>query len=93
MLWPRSIAPVAVEVLKNRTKPRVWDNGWILELDPDVLQAHARTMEISPSELSAERVFDQGFATWVGITPDDSQQRDRERAEIQSLPRPICAPI
>ena len=71
--------------IEKQDKTRVWDNGWILELDPDVLQAHALTMEISPSELSAERVFDQGFATWVGITPDDSRQRDLERAEIQKL--------
>jgi hypothetical protein len=77
--------PQCSGAIEKRTKNRVWDNGWVLELDPDVLQAHATTMEIPPSALSAERVFDEGFATWVGITPDDSQQRDREREEIQSL--------
>lgn len=71
--------------IEKQDKNRVWDNGWVLELDPDELQNHARTMEIPFQELSAEQVFDQGFATWVGITPDDSQQRDRERLEIQSL--------
>jgi hypothetical protein len=71
--------------VEKTDKSRVWDNGWVLEMDPDVLQARALTMEITPAELSAERVFDEGFATWVGITPDDSQQRDRERMAIQSL--------
>ena len=71
--------------IEKQDKNRVWDNGWVLELDPDVLQTHAGTMEIPSQELSAERVFDQGFATWVGITPDDSQERDRERREIQAL--------
>jgi hypothetical protein len=71
--------------IEKQDKNRVWDNGWVLELDPEVLQLHAGTMEIPAQEVSAERVFDQGFATWVGITPDDSKQRDRERMEIQSL--------
>lgn len=25
------------------------------------------------------------YKTWVGITPDDAQTRDRERAELQKL--------
>ena len=81
----KSYCPRCSEAIEKQDKNRVWDNGWVLELDPDVLQTHAGTMEIPAQELSAEQVFDQGFATWVGITPDDSQQRDRERMEIQSL--------
>ena len=64
---------------------RVWDNGWVLELDMDVLRTHANSMGISPTELSAGRVFDEGYATWVGITPDDTERRNQERAEIQKL--------
>jgi hypothetical protein len=64
---------------------RVWDNGWVLELDMNVLRTHAGSMGISPEELSADRVFDEGYATWVGITPDDAKQRDQERAEIQKI--------
>lgn len=64
---------------------RVWDNGWVLELDMDVVRACASSMGVLPTDLSAEWVFDQGYATWVGITPDESRQRDRERAEIQKL--------
>ena len=51
----------------------------------DVLRTHANSMGISPTELSAGRVFDEGYATWVGITPDDTERRNQERAEIQKL--------
>jgi len=83
----RIYCPLCSGGMEKQDKNRVWDNGWVLELDPDVLQAQALTMEIAPPELSAERVFDEGFVTWVGITPNDSQQRDRERQEIQNLAR------
>ena len=64
---------------------RVWDNGWVLELNMDVVRPYASSMGISPEELTAEWVFDEGYATWVGITPDDTQQRNQERAEIQKM--------
>ncbi len=77
--------PLCSRGIETKGKNRVWDNGWILELDLEILRAHALTMEIPPQEISAERVFDRGFATWIGITPDDSRQRDREREGIQKL--------
>ena len=64
---------------------RVFDNGWVLELNMDVVKCCAPVMGISPDEITAERVFDEGFATWVGITPDDYQNREKERSEIQKL--------
>ncbi len=64
---------------------RVWDNGWVLELDMDVVRTYANSMGISPDELTAEWIFDEGYAAWVGITPDDSKKRDQERTEILKL--------
>ena len=63
----------------------VWDNDWVLELDMNVLRAHAASMGIAPQEVTAAWVFDQGYATWVGITPDDTERRNQERDEIQKL--------
>ena len=63
----------------------VWDNGWVLELDMQVVRTRAAMMEISPEDVTAEWVFDEGYATWVGITPDDFQTRERERSEIQKI--------
>ncbi len=64
---------------------RVWDNGWVLELNMDIVRIRANVMEISAEEITADWVFDEGFTTWVGITPDDSQRRNQERSEIQVL--------
>lgn len=71
--------------MDTKTEGRVFDNGWVLELNMDVVKCLAPVMEISPDEITAERVFDEGFATWVGITPDDYQNREKERSEIQKL--------
>ena len=64
---------------------RVWDNGWVLELDMDVVRTHASTMGVSPQEVTANWVFDAGYVTWVGIIPDDYKQKAQERAEILKL--------
>jgi hypothetical protein len=64
---------------------RVWDNDWVLEMDMNVVRTHAASMGIAPQEVTAAWVFDQGYATWVGITPDDTERRNQERDEIQKL--------
>ena len=64
---------------------KVWDNGWVLELDMDVVRTYASTMGISPQEATADWVFDAGYVTWVGIIPDDYKQKAQERAEILKL--------
>lgn len=66
-------------------KNRVWDNGWLLELDLEVVRPQAPVLGMAPEEITAERIFDEGFVTWVGITPNESRQRDEERSEIQRL--------
>ena len=77
--------PMCSRDIDTERKDRVWDNDWILELDLDVLRTHSASMGIAPQELTAEWVFDQGYATWVGITPDDTERRNQERDEIQKL--------
>lgn len=64
---------------------RVWDNGWVLELDMNVVKTFASTMGIPPEEVTAAWVFDAGYATWVGIIPDDYKKKEQERAEILKL--------
>ncbi|HJO63098.1 MAG: hypothetical protein QF466_01830 [Desulfobacterales bacterium] len=71
--------------ISTESDSRVWDNGWVLELNMDMVRTHAPIMEISPEAVTAELVFDKGYATWVGITPDDHQKRDQERSKIQKL--------
>jgi hypothetical protein len=64
---------------------RVWDNDWVLEMNMDAVRLYAGSMGIAPEEISADRVFDEGYATWVGTTPDDTKRRNQERDEIQKL--------
>lgn len=63
----------------------VWDNDWILELNMDIIRSHASTFGMAAGQLTAEWVFDRGYVTWVGTTPDDTLTRNRERDEIQVL--------
>jgi hypothetical protein len=81
----RVYCPNCSQDLDAERQDRVWDNGWVLELDMDVVRTHAKSMGILPKEMTAAWVFDQGYATWVGITPDDTERRNQERAEIQKL--------
>lgn len=60
----------------------VVDNGWILELDSDILRAYASRMGMEAASVTAEEAFDGGFATWVGMGPEDNVSRSTEREEI-----------
>jgi len=42
-------------------------------------------MGIMPHDVTPDRVFDEGYATWVGIAPDESKTRNREHLEILKL--------
>lgn len=70
----------------DRSQPDVvWDNGWVLQLDMAVVRQYSATFSVDGDDLIAEWVFDSGYVTWVGITPDDTQRRNREREKIQQL--------
>lgn len=77
--------PKCSQGVDGQRSNRVWDNGWILELNMDVVRNRAAVMGISPEAVTASWVFDEGYATWVGLTPDDFQKREAERSEIQKL--------
>jgi hypothetical protein len=64
---------------------RVWDNGWVLELNMDIVGSYSSSFGMSGEDLTAEWIFDSGYVTWVGITPDDSERRNREREQIRVL--------
>jgi hypothetical protein len=77
--------PQCSRTIDSHHPSRVWDNGWVLEMNMDMVRQYAGSMGIAPQELTAEKVFDDGYATWVGITPDDTERRNRERDEILKL--------
>jgi hypothetical protein len=69
----------------ERQQDRILDNGWVLELNMDIIKSHAATFGMAADSISADWVFDSGYVTWVGITPDDTERRNRERDKIQQL--------
>lgn len=81
----RVFCPNCSQGKKDLGPHQIWDNGWVLELNMDVIRSFSATFGTAASELTAEWIFDSGYVTWVGITPDDTEQRNRERDEIQEL--------
>ncbi len=77
--------PECSKGIPTQNSDMVYDNDWVLALNMDVVRMRAPVMDISPENVTADWVFDEGYATWVGITPDDFQKRDLERSEIQKL--------
>ena len=59
--------PCCREVMGKRGKNRVWDNGWLLELGPEVLQTHRVTMEIQSLAKTDQRAYLIVMKEW-GIT-------------------------
>lgn len=81
----RLFCPECSNGYEESQQQRVWDNGWVLELNMDVIRLHSSTFGLSIDSLTADWVFDSGYVTWVGITPDDTKRRNRERDKIQHL--------
>jgi hypothetical protein len=82
---PKVYCPRCSQSVATDCDNRVWDNDWVLELNMEVVQAHIPVMDIAPEDVTADRIFDEGYVTWVGITPDDHQTREQERNQIQKL--------
>lgn len=81
----RLFCPMCSEGHNRGTPKSVWDNDWILELNMDIIKTYSSTFGIASNTITADWVFDNGYVTWVGITPDDTERRNSEREEIQQL--------
>ncbi len=81
----RLYCPQCSQQHQDAQTQRVWDNGWVLELDMDIIRSHSATFGIPTEAITANWIFDSGYVTWVGITPDDTKRRNQEREKIQQL--------
>lgn len=61
------------------------DNGWILEFDLVIARSCLHRANIHTANLGPESIFDQGYASWNGFTPDELDQRLVERQQIIEL--------
>lgn len=81
----RLYCPDCSQAELGSNEDRVIDNGWVLVLNMDHINQYSSTFGMQPADLSANWVFDHGYVTWVGITPNDSETRNIERSEILEL--------
>ncbi len=64
----------------------VRDNGWILELDMEVVSAFSAKLPASVrDDLTPDNIFDEGYVTWLGMYPGDMEDSARERNEIVAM--------
>lgn len=61
------------------------DNKWILEFDLVIASFFLNRANIDTADLSPTFIFDQGYASWNGFTPDELDQRLVERQQILGL--------
>ncbi|MGD8529407.1 MAG: hypothetical protein PVG97_00410 [Syntrophobacterales bacterium] len=61
------------------------DNNWILEFDLVIARGCLHRANINTPNLDPEFIFDQGYASWNGFTPDELDQRLAERQKIIGL--------
>lgn len=62
------------------------DNGWVLRYDMEIAGAFSfRLPRHTQASLSPEVLFDEGYATWLGVYPDDQADSRQEREELVRL--------
>ena len=61
------------------------DNHWVLEFDLPLARVFLQRANVSTAYLSPAYLFDQGYATWNGFTPNELDKRLVERQEIIAL--------
>ena len=63
----------------------VKDNGWLIEYDMEVAALYAEKMGMSKKGFTPERIFDEGYSSWQGFTPNDLDESNREKTEMAKI--------
>lgn len=61
------------------------DNGWIIEYDMEIANNFAGKIGFAPGEVTPEILFDNGYSSWNGYSPNDQEDKAKEKAELLSL--------
>lgn len=61
------------------------DNGWVIEYDLDVARMFANQLKIKKEDITPAFIFDSGYATWNGYTPNDIKAAAKEKMELLEL--------
>lgn len=63
----------------------VEDNGWLIEYDMEMVSLHAHKMGLRQEDVTPEEIFDRGYSSWQGFTPNDLDQANKEKRELAKL--------
>lgn len=63
----------------------VQDNGWVIEYDMEVASLYSDKMGLSRNKMTPEIIFDQGFSSWQGFTPNDLERANEEKMELAKV--------
>ncbi|MDX1764745.1 MAG: hypothetical protein R3231_10525 [bacterium] len=63
------------------------DNGWIVEYDMEVAHLYASKMGRPAEGISPAFIFDEGFCSWQGFTPNDQEKANEEKTHIAKVAR------
>lgn len=77
--------PKCSEEVAINEERMIVDNHWILEFDLRLASGYLERAQIHSGPPSSSFLFDQGYATWNGLTPNELDQRLEERREIIAL--------
>jgi hypothetical protein len=77
--------PTCSQGININTASMVQDNGWVIEYDMDVATLYTEKMGLSGKGMTPEIIFDQGFSSWQGYTPNDLEQSNQEKMELAKV--------
>ena len=63
------------------------DNDWIIEYDMEIAGVFAHKMRARKEELAPDFIFDNGYASWNGYTPNDIKAAAKEKMAMLELAR------
>lgn len=61
------------------------DNDWVIEYDLDVARMFTNQLKVKKEDITPDFIFDSGFATWNGYTPNDLKAAAKEKTVLLEL--------
>lgn len=81
----RLCCPRCSACLSFDSQRMIADNGWVLEFDMELAGHRLQQARLGTRGLSPGFLFDEGYASWNGLTPTELEDRLAERQEIIAL--------
>jgi hypothetical protein len=60
----------------------VRDNGWVIKYDMDVARSYLTRTGLDADAVTPQFVFDEGYASWNGLTPTDAYDKAMELNDL-----------